>query len=287
MRTETFVGFDSAWGGRQPGAVTWVTFVDGGFDEWGKPCPAGFDSAATIIRKRAERSDFVLVAIDQPTVVRNLSGARPVDRVVASPISWLRGGVQSANLGKKALFGPDAPVSEFRDGVGATEDPEAARAAQARGRYLIEVFPALALPALNPVIMERRAAAKYNPARKSKFCPGDWKLVAKTVQCWADRLGIRPLAEWAGDMAGLAAPKKRDQDCLDAAICLVVAVQWRRLPRDRMAMIGDTEHGYMVTPVTDALREALEVGANRAKKRKCVEAPIDGSLVEGRRSPTS
>lgn len=53
-------------------------------------------------------------------------------------------------------------------------------------------------------------------------------------------------------------PKKSDQDRLDAAICLIVALQWRRGPRDRVVVIGDERHGYMVTPVSTETKAILQ-----------------------------
>ena len=56
-------------------------------------------------------------------------------------------------------------------------------------------------------------------------------------------------------------PKKSDQDRLDAAICLIVALQWRRGPRDRVVVIGDERHGYMVTPVSTETKAILQSAA--------------------------
>ena len=140
---EAFIGFDSAWGGRVPGGITWVTLVGGQVDRLGEPQPASFDEAAQVIENVRAESDYTLIALDQPTVVPNESGSRPVDRVAGSLISRLGGGVQPANRGKKKLFGADAPVWSFLEQLGARENPPAARD-EKRGLYLIEVFPALA-----------------------------------------------------------------------------------------------------------------------------------------------
>jgi predicted RNase H-like nuclease len=48
--------------------------------------------------------DVCVVTIDQPTMVPNPGGMRPVDKVAASLISWLGGGVQPANRSKKGMF---------------------------------------------------------------------------------------------------------------------------------------------------------------------------------------
>jgi hypothetical protein len=52
---------------------------------------------------------FALVAVDQPTLVPNETGCRPVDRVAASVVGYIGGGVQPANRSKKLRFGETAP----------------------------------------------------------------------------------------------------------------------------------------------------------------------------------
>ena len=175
---EAFVGFDSAWTGNAPGGIASATFSQGRLVETRLPEPAGFDHTAAIIEQLASTHDYVLVAIDQPTVVPNQTGSRPVDRVAASLISRLGGGVQPANQGKTKsgrtipskvrMFGPEAPIWRFLRRIDAVQNPPKARTAPS-GRHAIEVFPALALPALEPAILERKRAASNNPANRRRF----------------------------------------------------------------------------------------------------------------------
>jgi len=108
---------------------------------------------------------------------------RPVDRVAASLVSYIGGGVQPANRSKELLFGDAAPFWRFKDGLNARECPEESRNSH-RGLFLIEVFPALALPALNPAFYGRLRGPKYNPANR-RFRLQDWQLVAQTVRRYA------------------------------------------------------------------------------------------------------
>ena len=259
---ETFVGFDSAWGDKKPGGIVRATFTDGKLDRCDGPKPVRFDDAAKIVEELRSDSDYMLIALDQPTLVPNPKGARPVERVAGALVSRLKGGVQPAYRGKP-VFGQDAPIWRFLDRIGACQDPLAARNAR-KGRYLIEVFPALALPALEPVIMKRRRAARYNPDNRKKFQPDDWKLVAKAVERDTEAFGLPQLSRWARSAAGCDKPRKCDQDLLDAVICLLVALRWRRC--SCVAMIGDLERGYMVTPVSAETHKIL----CRAAKERCV-----------------
>ena len=270
---EAFVGFDSAWGDQAPGAISWATFVEGRLEAFGPPELVHFDDAARIVEERRADADYVLVALDQPALVPNRAGMRPVERVAASLISRLRGGgVQPAYRRKASLFGSDAPVWRFLDRLDVSQNPPAARTAS-DGLHLIEVFPALALPALDPGILKRRRAASYDPDNTNRFSLDDWRLVATAVQRHAARLSLAPLSEWAGRSATLESPEKHHQDRLDAAICLVIALLWRRTERDRMAVIGD-RRGYMVTPVSPEGRTILQ----RASVNRKV--PIDAEWSE-------
>lgn len=261
-RDSIIFGFDSAWGGRARGAVCALTFDPAGAPDFVAPELASFDEALAFIHARRGGYRFSLLALDQPTIVPNAGGARPVDRVAASLVSRAGGGVQPANRGKAALFGGDAPIWRFLGALGAVEDPLEARGARA-GHFLIEVFPALALLSLSPGFAGPRAAPKYNPANRRRFRPGDWRRVAAVVAEMAGRYGVPDVARWASAMAALPAPTKADQDWLDAAICALVGLIWRAGPPEAAAMIGDTDVGYMVTPVTPETRARLAAAAEK------------------------
>lgn len=268
---EAFVGFDSAWGDHVPGAISWATFIDGRLEAFGPPEPVHFDDAARIVEERRADADYVLVALDQPALVPNRAGMRPVEQVAASLVSRLGGGVQPSNRQKTSLFGSDAPIWRFLDRLDVSQNPPAARAAR-DGLHLIEVFPALAMPSLDTGILTRKRAAFYNPT-KNGFAIEDWRLVATAIQRHADALSLAPLSKWAIRYAALDSPKKHHQDCLDAAICMIVALQWRRVSRDQMAVIGD-RRGYMVTPISPEGRVILQRAAVNRK------VPIDAEWLE-------
>src|SRR5690606_6355272 len=145
-----------------------------------------FAQARTLIDEL--RTDFAvsLVALDQPTVVPNAVGSRPVDNGAASLVSLVGGGGQPANRSKSGRFSDTSPIWSFISGLEATEDPIQARTASA-GHFLIEVFPALALPALDDGFAQRLRAPKYNPQNRKKFRLEDWQAVARVVERSAER----------------------------------------------------------------------------------------------------
>ena len=245
-----FVGFDSAWGGKAKGGICAAVFEgDCLVDPPLPPEPASFDDAIDVIEQYRQDADYALVAVDQPTAVPNPTGMRSVEKVAASLTS-----VQPANLGG-AMFCHAAPIWGFLDRLDANEEPLAARETDARGLHVIEVFPALALRAL----VGGAKRLHYNPERKKTFSQDDWSSVAKVAGNHAGQLNLAPLARWAKCQQQLTGPTKADQDCLDALICLILAMKWRRNDQD-MEVLGDWR-GHMVTPLSAHGRAKVEESA--------------------------
>lgn len=245
-----FVGFDSAWAGNPKtlGAICSVSFSGEEFFDFREPEPASFTAASDYINSIRRLDMPTLVALDQPTIVPNSTGMRPVEKVVASLISWMGGGVQPANLNRAIFFGRNAPIWEFLRRLSAAEDPEAARTAN-QGVHLIEVFPALAFASLESRFFGRLMGPRYNPGRKT-FQFGSWIAVIDATRAEATRLSCTPLVEWLDKLRMKPAPRKVDQDCLDAAVCLIVAIRWRLSPRAMSVAVGDLRSGYMIAPAS-------------------------------------
>jgi predicted RNase H-like nuclease len=175
------------------------------------PQLVSFVQALKFIQEIATEDGVTLVALDQPTVVANLTSMRPVDRVAASVVGWLGGGVQPANRGRRGLFCDNAPIWRFLLALGATENPEMARTA-ASGLFLMEVFPALALPSMEPNFFGRLSAPKYNPNRKRTFRLADWVRVAEVAAQEASSFGCEDFAHWCRSAGAIERPQKSDQD---------------------------------------------------------------------------
>jgi predicted RNase H-like nuclease len=250
------VGFDSAWTDNpaKPGAICALQFSDGRPSAWFPPELASFGKAAQLIASDKWQSDLLLVALDQPIAVPNQSGSRPVDKVAGSLISWSGGGVQPANRGKLAMFGDGAPIWQFLASLDLIQAPELARTAS-EGRFVIEVFPALALLALGEHFFGRNLRPQYNPERRT-FKLSDWQRVVETVQTEAQSLGCRQVADWLSSVP-LDRVRKHDQDKVDAVICLLVGLKWRFGCRQDSAFIGCENLGHMVTPVRQHMKERL------------------------------
>ncbi|WP_244631116.1 DUF429 domain-containing protein [Aureimonas sp. ME7] len=268
------VGFDSAWTDKPkaPGAICVITVEGAGRFGFKEPELASFRQALDTIEREARGSDRCLVALDQPTIVPNLTSLRPVDRVAASLISWLGGGVQPANRSKIGMFDDGAPLWPFLKKLQAVEDPEAARAA-ASGRFLIEVFPALAVASFESAFFGRLLGPRYNPARKQTFRRSDWDAMVVTATNYARTHGINGMADWLARLAQVAAPQKSDQDKLDAVLCALIGFHWLMNPRSASIMIGDLRTGYMIAPASDEVRARLVEAAKKAR------VAVDGALI--------
>jgi hypothetical protein len=80
----------------------------------------------------------------------------------------------------------------------------------------------------------------------------------------ARRFKCNDLGKWLDGLPSIT-PRKADQDMLDAAICLLIAMRWRLAPRHCSTMLGDVVSGYIVAPVSAGVRACL---ANAARERK-------------------
>lgn len=274
MTSRSIIGFDSAWtdNASAPGAICVLRQRQEAGWEFSEPLLKGFDAALEVIRIEAARSEHCLVAIDQPTIVPNHSGSRPVDKVAASVISFIGGGVQPANRSKKGMFDDEAPIWRFKGKLGAREDPEQARGSTA-GLFLIEVFPALALASFDSRFHARLAGPRYNPARKKTFRQVDWLLVLDAVEAIAHIKGVSGLADWCHAQRQLTVLRKADQDRLDSVLCALIGHHWLTAPRDASIIIGDLEHGYMVAPASPSVRTRLSIAA------QVRQVPIDGMVA--------
>ena len=266
--TTLLVGFDSAWTRTKIGAIVGaVSHDDGRITELGPPRPAQFKDAAAIIRgwQTAHSTSSTLVLLDQPTIVVNDVGQRPVEHVVCSCVSRRRGGMQPANRGRTDMFGPAAPVWEFLAGFGGAADPFD----DTQSTRVLETYPVLAIIALGWTLADEERPAgrlpKYNPARRKTFVISDWAHVCRTISARLAAEGAPESAAWAETAATKTKPTKSDQDQLDACICLVSALH---LAKGRDALfVGCCATGYIIVPDSEMLRNELE--------RRCVELGRD------------
>ena len=257
MRT-LIVGFDSAWTRTKKGALVAASNTAGNrFSAIGEPEAANFDRAELMILDWQEhiQPDRTLILVDQPLVVRNEIGQRPVENLMGSPVSRRFGGVQPASLKKRDMFGPAAPVRAFLHTFSGPTDP-----LEPKGNiHIFETYPVLALIAKGWTLECERPGGrlpKYNPGRKKTFSLDDWKYVCRKVSRELEDRHLDTLVTWVQRVSAKEGPSKEDQDKLDACLCLLVAL-WM-LEEPGALMVGTMATGYVVVPQGVDLQAELE-----------------------------
>ncbi len=265
--TTLLVGFDAAWTATNSGAIVAVIGCDDG--EYSAissvPVVATYAAAQThILNWQKEFSPTkTIVMLDQPAIVKNATGQRPVENLAASPVGLRYGGVQPANKAKSEMFGKGAPIWSFLERFGGPSDPQK----MSGGTRVIETYPVLAMIALNWLVEDTRPTGrlpKYNPQRSKTFLMTDWKIVCNYLTRALEDRAVAGFATWLAKMRNLARPTKSDQDCIDACICLLVGTYLAA--HDDCLLVGNMDSGYMVVPHNPVLRDELERRC-RATKR--------------------
>jgi predicted RNase H-like nuclease len=211
--------------------------------------------------------------IDQPTIVCNNTGFRPVERAVAHEMGRAGSAVQPANRNKKDMFGEDAPIWSFLAQLKEREFQEAtAKSFNAQqGRYYLETYPAFG----NLGLFGYEKCPKYNPAGMAaspsdweKFL-SDWKKLCRHTGQVGEELKIEGLKRWAERMCRNADKEKtrqqwkKDQDFLDAVLCMLFGYIWWLSGIKHSVVIGDNKTGYMVVPcLREGLRATLKNDSN-------------------------
>lgn len=153
------------------------------------------------------------------------------------------------------MFGPDAPLWSFLNKFDGPADPMI----PATDVQVYETYPVLALIALGwtlPDGQSRDRLPKYNPGRRNTFSLGDWRHVCDRAAHVFQDLYLEEIGSWAEEVKGSDRPGKIAQDCLDACICLLVALNFSQ--GKACLMVGEQETGYMIVPANNVLRAELE-----------------------------
>lgn len=261
MRT-LLVGFDSAWTATNSGALVGLLVRhDGTLKELGGPQIADYRRAEQLVSEWQALHSPILtrVLLDQPIIVKNPAGQRPVESIVGPTVSLRYGGMQPANTSRDKMFGRTAPVWAFLARFGGPANPLSA----AVRAGVIETYPALVLIALGWTLPDSRPSGrlpKYNPDRRT-FSRSDWEYVCRLVFTAYSGRGLAENARWVDHQVWKRSPRKEDQDCLDACLCLLVALYLAE--GKECLMVGNQESGYIVAPHSAGLQAELEA---RCKK---------------------
>lgn len=252
------VGFDAAWSAKNQGALVGTFLTDDGrLVELGPPQAASYPDAQFKILDWQTKHvpEVTIVMLDQPTIVKNANGQRPVENLVSSSVGRRRGGMQPANTAKVGVFGHGAPIWPFLSRFGGPADP----LGPTRGTLVFETYPVLLMIALGWTLHDSRASGrlpKYNPARIATFSLSDWQYVCNEVTNEFRRRELLQIVDWLGAASRCSAPSKSEQDNLDACLCLLAALYLME-QRDCL-LVGSLDSGYIVAPYGRGLSSELE-----------------------------
>ena len=254
------IGFDSAWSATNCGAIVGaLSSSKGVLRALGPPQTADYKDALRVIRnwQSGLRPTSTIILLDQPTIVGNASGQRPVENIVASLVSRRYGGMQPANTSRKEMFGRNAPVWSFLEQFGGAADPLDSVPVR---NQVFETYPVLAMIALGWTLRDSRVAGrlpKYNPQRKKTFLLSDWQYVCGKLSDQFKERRLNEIFQWLETVRSNPSPRKTDQDNLDSCSCLLVALHL--VERKDCLMVGDWKTGYIIVPASAGLRTELEV----------------------------
>lgn len=262
--TRLLVGFDSAWTAGNSGGLVGVLHTHtGALSELGPPIAATFGQAERQIASwQADHCpDETIILIDQPTIVRNESGQRPVENLVGSPVSRRYGGMQPANTGRKGMFDADAPIWGFLQRFGGPLDPLGSGKLHSG---VIETYPVLIIIAMGWILESTRPTGrlpKYNPANRKKFKQEDWEYLCIRVADEFHQAALPGIATWLDEKSKVIKPHKFDQDGLDACLCLLAGINFSM--GKTCLVVGAMESGFITIPDDPSLRNELEARCNQ------------------------
>jgi predicted RNase H-like nuclease len=264
-----FTGFDSAWSAVNSGAICDLLLEGGALQLAAEPVIASWDWALARAREDT-KVDLHVWAVDQPIVVSNEEGSRPVERCLASALMADFGcGARPANLGMP-FWAEGAPVWNFIRALqerGYQHNPMAIPGAGS-GRFYFECYPHPAILGL----FDLGGILKYKVDHRNL---SDWQILIRLLRSLASAdLPIRNICSFVQEDLP---QNKRNEDKLDSIISAYVAAYWWRYGIERSTSIGDLSTGYMVTPHSGRTLAALaRVFAGRMNQLGIAGAPPPG-----------
>jgi predicted RNase H-like nuclease len=203
----------------------------------------------------------VVVAIDAPLVVLNLTGRRPCEREISRCFGAHHAAAHSSNLGLPA-FRAGVRGGRIARELGLSIDPSFEPGSAVR--RAIEVYPHPAIVALFALPLTLKYKAKSGRATAGR-CAAFAQLLAH-LEGLADAsppLDVTASPRWRDLRLAVAEPATgaaldRAEDEIDAYVCAYVAEYYWTHGLARCRVVGDLDSGYIVTPVTPAQGACLD-----------------------------
>jgi predicted RNase H-like nuclease len=239
-------GFDSAWGGKQRGAICDLT-VDresGEIEFDNPPESVTWSEAINKIGIYAKNNHHV-IAIDQGLIVPNIDGMRPVELRIAKALGSMHCSAYPSNRSNISCYGEGAGIWKFQSELKTEsfEHKPMSIPKSEKGKFYFECYPHPSIIAM----LNRDKILKYKCRHKSQ---NDWNALLEFLKS----LPVKGLSQILDQ---LTPQNKGNEDRLDSIVCAWIAYLWWKKGTENSLMVGSMSTGYIVTPCTVGMGEKL------------------------------
>lgn len=243
MSSPLFVGVDLAWSRRNPSGVVALAYMDDQLEPtffvWERDLNAFFEYVKNW-------PDGLLVAIDAPLIVPNITSRREADAMISERFRKEEAGCLPANRTLlKGLDGPTWPESVVKilEDIGIRHNPDIQKGD--RGKKVFEVFPHPAhvvLFGLKKTLKYKLRKGRTRQFREQEL--GKYLFYLGGLREKEPSLHISE--EFLEDLK--KGPLKREEDLLDALFCAYLSAWFYHHGKRGYEMVGDLKTGYILIP---------------------------------------
>jgi len=246
-----YVGVDLAWAGRNP---TGLAALDGHGRLLDMAAVRTDDEIDTWLRAYVDGD--CLVAVDAPIIVRNATGQRPCEQLVSRYFGAYAAGAHPSNTSRHYLA--DGTRAERMTTRHALDVDPASR----HTRRAIEVYPHPAIVMLFG--LTRTLPYKNKRGRDLEMLRAAQLRLLSLLEGLSTAEPAMHLvhpswhaARKSVEGAATKAMLRRTEDQVDAVVCAYVALVADTRPNN-VRVLGDTQRGYIVTPVTTEMAGRID-----------------------------
>ncbi len=248
LETTSFIGVDLAW--RSDGNHSGIAVLIGNDQQVRLTAIAdGVTSMAGVVEFIASHATLnSVIAVDASLVVRNQTGQRPCETLIAKQFGKYHASCHTTNL-KRAYARAGMNLVAALEKHRFVHDFDITTTKQRRGRWLFEVYPHPAMirvfeldriiPYKKGTVAQRRRGLDILRHHLGNLASGPTGLMASPM--------FRELLEW--NLKAVRGEKlKRYEDTLDAIFCAYLAWHCWRWGEERNKIFGTLTEGYIVVP---------------------------------------
>ena len=256
-----FVGVDLAWGERN---ATGLCALTGDGVVLASSRASGDDEICAWLGPHV--AGDVLVGLDAPLIVDNLTGQRPCERELAAVFAGRQAGAHPCNR-SMPWFADGGRAHRLAGRLRLSLDPHLGPGTPAR--TALEVYPHTTIVALFglPRTLKYKAKARRTLEQRREAFARLFELL-ESLQSADPPLDLASSLDWHRlraevTTAPTGAALDRAEDEVDAYVCAYTALYYWRWGTQRCAVLGDDRQGAVVTPVDDAARRRLAAWRER------------------------